>query len=48
MVHDYRALETARKDAAEIIDLNLLETKEDYYQLKCYLEENSFIEDKLD
>lgn len=48
MVHDYRALETARKDAAEIIDLNLLEKREDYYQLKCYLEENSFIEDKLD
>ncbi|AIF43795.1 ATP-dependent DNA helicase RecG [Virgibacillus sp. SK37] len=48
MVHDYRALETARKDAAEIIDLNLLEERKDYYQLKCYLEENSFIEDKLD
>lgn len=34
MVHDYRALETARKDAAEMIEGNMLEQNESYSSLK--------------
>ncbi|WP_226579993.1 ATP-dependent DNA helicase RecG [Halobacillus litoralis] len=37
MVHDYRALETARKDAAEIIGENTLEKDESYQALKDYV-----------
>ncbi|UJL47902.1 ATP-dependent DNA helicase RecG [Virgibacillus sp. NKC19-16] len=48
MIHDYRALETARKDAQEIIETNLLEEDEAFYQLREYLENSSFFADKLD
>ncbi|MRH42222.1 ATP-dependent DNA helicase RecG [Aquibacillus halophilus] len=37
MVHDYRALETARKDAQEIIYSNLLEKDSSYFSLKKML-----------
>ncbi|SDJ02662.1 ATP-dependent DNA helicase RecG [Salimicrobium halophilum] len=37
MVHDYRALETARKDAAEIIDSGWLEEKEEFRSLRNML-----------
>ncbi|MBU8565903.1 ATP-dependent DNA helicase RecG [Virgibacillus pantothenticus] len=47
MVHDYRALETARKDAQEIIDNDLLETKE-YQALLQYVENNFQTDEKLD
>lgn len=48
MIHDYRALETARKDAQEIIETNKLEDDKEFYQLKQYLENDSFFTDKLD
>ncbi|MFD0951205.1 ATP-dependent DNA helicase RecG [Virgibacillus natechei] len=48
MIHDYRALETARNDAQEIIEKNMLEEKEEFYQLQQYFENNSFFTDKLD
>ncbi|SHF50639.1 ATP-dependent DNA helicase RecG [Ornithinibacillus halophilus] len=48
MVHDYRALETSRKDAQEIIENNLLETSQDYYRLKQELEKEGLFETKLD
>lgn len=48
MIHDYRALETARNDAQEIIENNLLEENEAFYQLKLYLENDAFFTDKLD
>src|SRR5690625_6785759 len=41
IVRDYRALETARKDAQEIIADDLLETNENYYPLKQSLEKQS-------
>ncbi|MGJ9458821.1 ATP-dependent DNA helicase RecG [Oceanobacillus sp. CF4.6] len=48
MIHDYRALETARKDAQEIIEENLLENDEDYYPLRHYIENQFSFTDKLD
>lgn len=48
VVRDYRALETARKDAQEIIDMNLLETDSDYYLLKRKLESEPFLQENLD
>ncbi|RLL45280.1 ATP-dependent DNA helicase RecG [Oceanobacillus piezotolerans] len=48
MVHDYRALETARQDAAEIIEKNLLEEKEDFLPLKLHLEKDQISEATLD
>ncbi|MBY7143671.1 ATP-dependent DNA helicase RecG [Virgibacillus sp. NKC19-3] len=48
MIHDYRALETARNDAQEILEKNLLEEDEEFYQLNQYLENSSFFTDKLD
>lgn len=48
MVHDYRALETARKDAEEIIETNLLETDEAFYPLKQYLRKDPLFSEKLD
>lgn len=47
MVHDYRALEVAKRDAQLIIDDNLLE-KEDFSSLRKYLEEETNIETVLD
>ncbi|PAV29965.1 ATP-dependent DNA helicase RecG [Virgibacillus profundi] len=48
MIHDYRALETARKDAQEIIETNLLEQDAAFYQLQKKLENDSVLTDKLD
>lgn len=48
MIHDYRALETARKDAQEIIETNKLEEDTAFSQLQQYLENDSFFTDKLD
>lgn len=48
MIHDYRALETARSDAQEIIESDMLELDEEFHQLKMYLETNSLLTDKLD
>ena len=48
MIHDYRALETARKDAQEIIETNKLENDAAFYPLKQYLENDAFLKSKLD
>jgi len=48
MVHDYRALETARKDAQEIVEMNLLFENEEFYPLKCFLEHDPALSEKLD
>ncbi|MFC2950147.1 ATP-dependent DNA helicase RecG [Virgibacillus sediminis] len=48
MVHDYRALETARKDAEEIIEGNLLENDADFQPLRNWLERHFSFTDKLD
>ncbi|GAA0435618.1 ATP-dependent DNA helicase RecG [Virgibacillus sp. AGTR] len=48
MIHDYRALETARKDAQNIIDENLLEDDPEFRLLQQYVEENSVFNEKLD
>lgn len=48
IVRDYRALETARKDAQEIIENNLLETNEAYYPLKQSIEKQTSLTNKLD
>lgn len=41
LVHDYRALEVARKDAVDIIVNNFLENDEEYKELRIKLEEES-------
>ncbi|MFB4167536.1 ATP-dependent DNA helicase RecG [Virgibacillus sp. JSM 102003] len=48
MIHDYRALETARQDAQEIIEKNLLDENSEFYQLRVNLENDAFLHDKLD
>src|SRR5690625_525503 len=48
IVHDYRALETARRDAVEIVETNLLEENEAFYPLKQRVEKDSFFLEKLD
>lgn len=48
MVHDYRALETARKDAEEIINRNMLETDPQYYRLRQLLENDLALMEQLD
>ncbi|RYG73907.1 ATP-dependent DNA helicase RecG [Lentibacillus lipolyticus] len=48
MVHDYRALETARNDAATIIENDLLYCDPAYQQLNMYLEDNAMLHEKLD
>lgn len=40
MVHDYRALETARRDAAELISSNAFWTELEYSALRGYLEKS--------
>lgn len=40
MVHDYRALETARRDAAELISSNTFWTEQEYSALRIYLEKS--------
>ncbi|WP_339178286.1 ATP-dependent DNA helicase RecG [Oceanobacillus sp. FSL W7-1293] len=47
MVHDYRALETARQDAQHIVENNLLQS-EDYKYLKEILAEEEGLLEKLD
>lgn len=47
MVHDYRALETARQDAVTIVENNLLQTDEYKYLKEKMLKEQAFLE-KLD
>src|SRR5699024_7952784 len=48
LIHDYRALEVARKDAEEIIRLNMLEDNEDFFALKKYINYESLLNEKLD
>ncbi|MFD1447078.1 ATP-dependent DNA helicase RecG [Oceanobacillus sp. FSL K6-0127] len=48
MIHDYRALETARNDAQEIVETNQLEENEEYRALKHYLEREFSFADKID
>ncbi|MFD2628347.1 ATP-dependent DNA helicase RecG [Oceanobacillus kapialis] len=48
MVHDYRALETARKDAQDIIENGLLERDPSFSALKSILERDVALKDKLD
>lgn len=48
MVHDYRALETARNDAQEIIENDLLEMDADFSMLDHYLKTQFSFGDKLD
>lgn len=48
MVHDYRALETARNDAQEIIEQGMLDTNPAFSALKSILEKDAALTDKLD
>ena len=49
MVHDYRALETARNDAAMLIQSETFWTSPDYKYLRNQLEESGVLEgEKLD
>ena len=47
MIHDYRALETARMDAEEIVENNLLEEPSFSY-LKYFLQDQGHFDSKLD
>ncbi|MCP3031156.1 ATP-dependent DNA helicase RecG [Halobacillus sp. A1] len=47
MVHDYRALETARQDAADIISNNALDTDSRYKNLKEIIEQDEHILGKV-
>lgn len=48
IVSDYRALETARKDAQEIIEMNLLENESEYLPLKRLLDKELLLQESLD
>ncbi|WP_404456349.1 ATP-dependent DNA helicase RecG [Virgibacillus necropolis] len=48
MIHDFKALETARKDAQDIIESNKLEEDKDYQKLQILLENDSYMRKKLD
>ncbi|WP_026906082.1 ATP-dependent DNA helicase RecG [Paucisalibacillus globulus] len=48
MIHDYRALETARNDAQEIIEFNLLEEDPKYEPLRTLLENEGVFDTVLD
>ncbi|MFZ3576568.1 ATP-dependent DNA helicase RecG [Virgibacillus sp. DJP39] len=48
MVHDYKALETARVDAQEIIESNKLVEDQQYQELYKLLENDSYMKSKLD
>lgn len=48
MVHDFKALETARSDAQEIIENNLLYADEEYYYLRQLLEKDPSFANILD
>ncbi|MYL33105.1 ATP-dependent DNA helicase RecG [Pontibacillus yanchengensis] len=47
MVRDYRALETARQDAQEIIEQNLLSTNEEYHELLKHLEKDPILQGQI-
>lgn len=48
MVHDYKALETARVDAQKIIEHNLLRTDKEYENLRKLIESDPSLTDVLD
>ncbi|WP_156289028.1 ATP-dependent DNA helicase RecG [Oceanobacillus salinisoli] len=48
MVHDYKALETARVDAQEMIENNLLYEDEEYFSLRKLLESDPVFTNTLD
>lgn len=48
MIHDYRALETARKDAAEVIETNALDNNPAFEPIRSYLESEGVYTLKLD
>jgi ATP-dependent DNA helicase RecG len=48
MIHDYRALETARNDAQEIIEFDLLDKDPKYTNLRNLLENEGVFDTKLD
>ncbi|MFS0672398.1 ATP-dependent DNA helicase RecG [Ornithinibacillus sp. 179-J 7C1 HS] len=48
MIHDYRALETARNDAQEIIQFNLLDEDSEYENLRVLLENEGVFDTVLD
>ncbi|ASN05779.1 ATP-dependent DNA helicase RecG [Virgibacillus necropolis] len=48
MIHDYKALETARADAQDIIESNKLENDVKYKGLQKLLENDSYMRKKLD
>ncbi len=48
IVHDYRALETARVDAVEIVENNLLETNPEFKSLAEVVATDNILENKLD
>lgn len=47
LITDYRALEVARQDAKEIMELNLFETDPDYYPLRKYFERKYSVDEIL-
>lgn len=48
IIHDYGALETARVDAVEIVENNLLETNSEFKVLAEIVEADKILENKLD
>jgi len=48
MIHDYRALETARKDASHIVESGLLMNDETYFPLKEFVMQDPAFTEKLD
>ncbi|TFJ94628.1 ATP-dependent DNA helicase RecG [Lentibacillus salicampi] len=48
MIHDYRALETARRDAGEMIENGMLDNDPSFQPLQIYLENNTVFHEKLD
>src|SRR5699024_4447429 len=47
IVHDFKALNVAREDAAKIIQTNLIE-EADYAKLKAYVEKETVLTDQFD
>src|SRR5699024_4653219 len=48
MIHDYRALETAKQDAQKILEQNLLERDATFANLKARIEQDNTFANKLD
>jgi len=48
VVVDYRAMETARQDAKEIVEQNLLERDHQFYPLRNKLAEDAFVQEIID